>query len=70
MEVIKYPNPVLREVSEPVKLPLSKEDKELLDKMFKYVKEHQDEAVGLFHSRPHLNYHATLWYVCAIYHHL
>ena len=47
MEVIKYPNPVLREVSEPVKLPLSKEDKELLDKMFKYVKEHQDEAVGL-----------------------
>ena len=47
MEIIKYPDPILRTVSEGVKLPLSKEDSKLLDDMFNYVKEHQDEAVGL-----------------------
>jgi len=47
MEIIKYPNPILRVESKSVSLPLSKEDKELLDEMFKYVKDHSDEAVGL-----------------------
>ena len=47
MEIIKYPHPILHTESKEVPLPLSKEDAELLDEMFKYVKEHQDEAVGL-----------------------
>lgn len=47
MEIIQYPNPILRAESKEVKLPLSTEDKSLLDEMFKYVKDHSDEAVGL-----------------------
>ena len=45
--IIKYPDERLRSVSIAVKLPLNKDDKALLDEMFKYVKEHKDEAVGL-----------------------
>ena len=47
MEIVKYPDPILRVESREVKLPLSAEDKKLLDDMFKYVKEHNDTAVGL-----------------------
>jgi len=47
MNIIKYPDPTLRKISEPVKLPLSKEDRKVLDEMFSYVKEHSNEAVGL-----------------------
>ena len=47
MNIIKYPNPILREISKPVKLPLSNEDRKVLDEMFSYVKEHSNEAVGL-----------------------
>lgn len=47
MEIIKYPNEVLKQKSKEAKLPLSKEDKALLDEMYTYVKEHKDEAVGL-----------------------
>ena len=47
MKIVKYPDPILRTVSKPVTLPLSKEDKELLDNMFSYVKENQETAVGL-----------------------
>ena len=46
-EIIKYPNETLRTVSDPVKLPLNKEDQDLLTEMYSYVKEHKDEAVGL-----------------------
>ena len=47
MEIIKYPNEILKQKSKEVRLPLSKEDKALLDSMYNYVKEHKDEAVGL-----------------------
>jgi peptide deformylase len=45
--IIVYPNPLLREKSAEVKLPLSKEDKALLDEMYAWLKEHNDTAVGL-----------------------
>ncbi len=47
MEIIKYPDSRLRTKSAEVSLPLSKEDKALLDEMYAYVKEHTYEAVGL-----------------------
>ena len=47
MNIIKYPDPILREISEPVKLPLSNEDRKVLDEMYSYVKEHSNLAVGL-----------------------
>ena len=47
MEILKYPNDILRQVSSEVKLPLSEEDKKLLNDMFSYVKDHKDSAVGL-----------------------
>ena len=46
MNIIQYPNPILREISKEVKLPLSAEDKKLLDDMYNYLKENED-AVGL-----------------------
>jgi peptide deformylase len=47
LEVIKHPNDTLRQISEPVKLPLSREDRKLIDDMYKWVKENSDKAVGL-----------------------
>lgn len=47
MNIIRYPDPILREISEPVKLPLSSEDRRVLDNMYSWVKEHSTEAVGL-----------------------
>ena len=47
MNIIKYPDPILREISEPVKLPLSNEDRRALDDIYSWVKEHSNEAVGL-----------------------
>jgi peptide deformylase len=47
LEVIKHPNDILRQISEPVKLPLSREDRKLIDDMYKWVKENSDKAVGL-----------------------
>ena len=47
MEIIKYPDPILREESADVSLPLSKEDKKLLDEMYSWLKKHTNEAVGL-----------------------
>jgi peptide deformylase len=47
MNIVKYPDPILREISEPVKLPLSSEDRKTLDDMYSWVKEHTTEAVGL-----------------------
>lgn len=47
LEIIKHPNEVLRQISEPVKLPLSREDRKLMDDMYKWVKENNDIAVGL-----------------------
>lgn len=47
MDIIKYPNPVLREKSQAVRLPLSKDDRVLLDSMFAWLKENGETAVGL-----------------------
>lgn len=47
LKIIQEPNPVLKQISEPVKLPLSKEDKALLDEMYSWLKEHSEEAIGL-----------------------
>jgi len=46
-DIIKAPNPILHEVSEQVRLPLSKEDKQLLDEMYAYVKDPESRAIGL-----------------------
>lgn len=45
-EIVKYPNETLREISKEVSLPLSEEDKTLLNEMYRYVK-NSDNAVGL-----------------------
>jgi peptide deformylase len=47
MEIVKYPNTVLRRVSDEVSVPVPPEDKNLLNELFSYVKEHSDIAVGL-----------------------
>ncbi len=41
--IIKDTNPLIREKSEPVSLPLSKEDEQLLRDLFQYVKDSTDE---------------------------
>ena len=47
MEIIKEPNEILHQKSEVVSLPLSVEDKKLLDEMYSYVKTNSDVAAGL-----------------------
>lgn len=46
-EIVKYPSPILREISEPVKLPLSVDDRKILDEMYSFVKDPASNAVGL-----------------------
>ena len=46
-DILIKPNPILKQVSEPVKLPLSKEDKAILDEMYSWLKENTDKAIGL-----------------------
>ena len=46
-ELVLYPAPVLKTVCEEVKLPLSKEDKDLLDEMYNYIKDPENHALGL-----------------------
>lgn len=46
-KIVLYPDPILEKVCEPVKLPLSKEDKELLDDMYNFVKDPKNAAIGL-----------------------
>ena len=47
MDVLISPNDLLSSKSEQVKVPLTPEDSSLMDDMFRYVKEHEGEAVGL-----------------------
>ena len=47
MQIIKLPNPILREKSEPVHIPLTVEDRDILNSMYRYVKENQDTALGI-----------------------
>ena len=46
-EILQEPNPILKEKSESVKLPLSQEDKVVLDEMYSWLKENTDKAIGL-----------------------
>lgn len=46
-ELVLYPAEVLRETCKEVKLPLSKEDKDLLDEMYNYIKDPENHALGL-----------------------
>jgi len=51
--IIKDENPLIREISEPVSLPLSDEDKQLLQEMFQYVKDSTDEEkAAKYNLRP------------------
>ena len=50
LKIIKDSNPIMRKRSLPVDLPLSKEDKELLDSMLDYLKKSQDEDYAKKHN--------------------
>ena len=47
MEIITYPNEILKTQCQAVKLPLSKEDKDTLTNMFHYLKEDTNNGIGL-----------------------
>jgi len=47
MEIIKLPNPILREKSEKVNIPLSKENRELMTSLYNYVKENEGKVIGI-----------------------
>ena len=46
-ELVIYPNPILKVECEKVPLPLSEEDKELLNDMYTFVKDPSNNACGL-----------------------
>ena len=50
LKIIKDSNPIMRKRSQPVELPLSKEDKATLDEMLKYLKRSQDENYAAKHN--------------------
>ena len=50
LKIIKDSNPIMRKKSLPVDLPLSNEDKELLDEMLDYLKKSQDEEYAKKHN--------------------
>lgn len=50
IKIIKDKNPIMRKKSLPVDLPLSKEDKELLDAMSEYLIRSQDEEYAEKHN--------------------
>lgn len=53
LKIIKDSNPIMRKKSEPVSLPLSEKDKELLDTMLEHLKHSQDEEyASKHHIRP------------------
>ena len=49
-KIIKDTNPIMRKRSNPVDLPLSKEDKETLDFMLQYLIKSQDEEYAKKHN--------------------
>lgn len=49
-KIIKDSNPIMRKKSLPVVLPLSSEDKELLDNMLEHLKRSQDEEYAKKHN--------------------
>lgn len=50
LKIVKDNNPIMRQKSLPVELPLSKEDKETLDNMLEYLKFSQDEEYAAKHN--------------------
>ena len=50
LKIVKDSNPIMRKKSQPVPLPLSKEDKETLDEMLNYIKLSQDEDYAKKHN--------------------
>ncbi len=50
LKIVKDSNPIMRRISEPVALPLSKEDKQTLDNMLEYLKLSQDEEYAAKHN--------------------
>lgn len=50
LKIIKDNNPIMRQKSHEVPLPLSKEDKELLDEMLNYLKLSQDDEYAKKHN--------------------
>ena len=50
LKIVKDSNPIMRKVSQEVPLPLSKEDKELIDEMLNYLKLSQDEEYAEKHN--------------------
>ena len=50
LKIVKDNNPIMRKRSELVSLPLSKEDKELLDEMSLYLKKSQDDEYAKKHN--------------------
>jgi len=47
MKIVVYPDKILEQKTEQVRFPLSKEDKDLSDEMFKYIKNLDHLAAGL-----------------------
>ena len=50
LKIVKDSNPIMRQKSLPVSLPLSKEDKKTLDDMLEYLKLSQDEDYATKHN--------------------
>ena len=50
LKIVKDSNPIMRQKSKPVPLPLSKEDKETLDEMLNYLKLSQNEEYAAEHN--------------------
>ena len=50
LKIVKDSNPIMRKRSLPVEMPLSKEDKELLDWMLDYLKKSQDDEYAKKHN--------------------
>ena len=50
LKIIKDSNPIMRKKSLPVEMPLSKEDKDLLDSMLDYLIKSQDEEYAKKHN--------------------
>ena len=50
LKIVKDNNPIMRKKSEPVALPLSQEDKTILDEMLNYLKLSQDEEYAKKHN--------------------
>ena len=50
LKIVKDSNPIMRKKSQPVSLPLTKEDKDTLDEMLEYIKLTQDENFAKKHN--------------------